>query len=190
MNRKKIELVLVAFALIALLGDFAFMVPFGSMLVVLSLGCLATFYFTGGLSIFSARPNKGDEATTSDIGFKIENVAGLVFSVVMIGFLFNIQTWPMASQYLNFGLAGIGLLLVLIGLKYLRTKTYDAYLLKQALLYGCLLVILTVLPPFTLINIKYRSHPAYREALKKSRENPTDTALRTKVMQEAEKLNN
>lgn len=190
MTRKKIELILVAFAVIALLADFVLLVPFGGLLVVIALGCLSLFYFTSGLNVFSSRPSKGEEATSSDIGFKVENVAGLVFSVVMIGLLFNIQNWPMEAQYLNFGLAGIGLLLVLIGLKYLRTKTYDAYLLKQGLIYGCLLVILMVLPPFTLINIKYRSYPAYREALKRSIQNPTDTGLRAKVMHEAKKLNN
>jgi hypothetical protein len=189
MNRKKAELILVIFIVIALLVNFAFVVPMGSLLVVLTLGCLTTFYFISGLSLFSARPSKDENITTSDIGFKIENIAGLVFSVLTIGFLFKIQSWPQGSFYLNIGLAGLGLLLVLIGLKYARTKIYDAYLLKQITILGLLAIALIALPQTALIDIKYRSQPAYRDALKKSVENPGDTALRNKVLQEQEKMN-
>jgi hypothetical protein len=189
MNRKKIELILAAFIVMALLADFLFVVAMGSLLIVLTLGCLTTFYFITGFNSFSPRPSKDENITKNDIGFKIENVAGLVFSVLTIGFLFKIQSWPQGSFYLNIGLAGLGLLLVLSGFKYVRTKTYDAYLLKQITILGLLAIVLMATPHFTLIDIKYRSQPAYRDALKKSVENPGDTALRNKVLQEQEKMN-
>jgi len=189
MTRKKIELVLVALTVFALLASFVFVLPFGGMLIVLGFGCLATFYLISGLNTFNSRPDRSEAATTSDIGFKTENIAGIVFAVVVIALLFNIKSWPMAGQYLNIGLGGIALLLVLIGLKYSKTKVYDTYLLRRSVIYACLLIILMILPPFTLIDFKYRGQPAYRDALKRSIQNPMDTGLRMKVIREQEKVN-
>lgn len=49
-------------------------------------------------------------------------------------------------------------------------------------------VILYVMPPYTLLNMKYKDYPAYREALIKSIEHPEDEAIRQKYVDEAEKM--
>jgi hypothetical protein len=76
-----------------------------------------------------------------------------------------------------------------MGFIYFKTQTYNPMLLKRVLIYGGLLVVLSMLPQFTLLNLKYRAHPEYADALKKSIANPGDTTLRAKVDAERVKMN-
>jgi hypothetical protein len=185
MTLKKIELILIALVALGLFLNYVVLLPQTAMLLVTSLGTLSIIYFLNGFAVV----NEGDGSPQKGMVLKLENIANFAFSVFVIGFLFSIQSWPNSSYFLKIGGASILLVLLMLGVNYSKTQTYNAYILKRALIYGLLEVVLLSLPPYTLIDIKYRNHPAYAEALKKTMENPGDSALRAKFEAERAKLN-
>jgi len=187
MTIKKLESYLLIFMVIVLIANFTIMLPFGAMLVTVGLMTLAMIYFLSGMVAYETGKDPGDN-NSGKKAFGFDNFVNMVFAVFMIGILFTIQYWPNASFFMNVALIALALSLAVIIFKHANGKPYNAALAKRVAVYLCLGVILAVMPRFTLLDIKYRSQPAYRDALKNSIEHPGDTSLSNKVNRERAKL--
>lgn len=188
MTIKKIESYLLIFMAIVLIANFTIMLPFGAMLVTTGLMTLAMIYFISGMAAYDAGKTTADNPSAKP-AFGFDNFVNMVFAVFMIGTLFTIQYWPNASFFMNVALTTLALSLAVIIFKHSNGKPYNAALAKRVVVYLCLGIILAVMPRFTLLDIKYRSQPAYRDALKNSIEHPRDSAAREKLNLETKKLN-
>jgi len=188
MTIKKLESYSLIFVTIALIINFITVLPFGNTLVAFGLTTPATIYLICSMVAYDANGNPMNNPPDKKT-FRFENFVNITFSVFMIGTLFTIQYWPNASFFMDVAMAGLVISLAVIIFKRSNGKPYSAALAKRMAVYLCLAVVLAVLPRFTLLDIKYRSQPAYLNALKNSIQHPGDTALQHKVNQEREKIN-
>jgi len=191
-NSKKIELIAAAVAIAAFLAGELFLFPYSNILFVLSVATISMFYFAAGATIFGQLNKPADIAANTPASPPKAGIVtvfiGGVFAVVLIGILFKLQNWPFASQYLEFGMAGLLIAAVIITFNYTKTSYYNVAIAKRIVVYGIICIALLLLPKFALTDFKYRAHPAYLEALKNSVTHPGDTVLQNKLTIEREKL--
>jgi hypothetical protein len=188
MTIKKLESYFLIFMAVVLIANFITMLPFGAILVTVGLMTLAMIYFLSGMVATETGKDPGDN-NPGKKAFGFDNFVNMVFAIFMIGALFTIQYWPNASFFINLSLVGLAIVVAVIAFKYSNGKSYNASLAKRAVAYLCFAIALAVLPRFTLLDIKYRSQPAYRDALKNSIEHPRDSAAREKLNLETKRLN-
>ncbi len=179
---KKTEITILTISIIAIALNF-FLVPGGSVLTVFSLSFLATIYFYFGFALFNTirlrnifkKESYKDIASQRIIG---AIGAGVALSITTLGVLFKLLSWPGATVNLIAGLLGIIIVLIIGTIKYFNNKS-DFYLtiFKRAGLFGGLGLVLLLTPKSTFIDIKYRNHVNYANALKNSIADPTNEEL-------------
>lgn len=116
---------------------------------------------------------------------------GFALSATTAGLMFKFQSWPGADFNLGAGLVGL-LIVTIIGLiKYSRNKSnYYTRIFKRAAIFGGLGLILMLTPKTSWIELKYRNHPEYIDALKKAMADPDNKELWDNVETERQKMNN
>ena len=179
---KKTEITILTISIIAIALNF-FLIPGGSVLTVFSLSFLATiyFYFSFALfnniklrSIFKKESYKGITSLriTGAIG------AGIALSVTSLGVLFKLLSWPGATVNLEIGLLGLIIVGIIGTIKYVINKSnFYLPIFKRTILFGVLGIVLISTPRSTFIDIKYRNHINYANALKNSIAEPTNEEL-------------
>lgn len=192
---KKTEIIIGTLSIIAL-GLNLLLIPGGGVLTVLTLSTLSTIYFYFSFALFN------------DIRFRkifkkdsYENISrwriigaigtGFALSATTAGLMFKFQSWPGADFNLGAGLVGL-LIVTIIGLiKYSRNKSnYYTRIFKRAAIFGGLGLILMLTPKTSWIELKYRNHPEYIDALKKAMADPDNKELWDNVETERQKMNN
>lgn len=179
---KKTEITILTISIIAIGLNF-FLVPGGSVLTVFSLGFLATIYFYFGFALFNSirlrnifKKESYKDITSQRIIGAIG--AGVSLGITAIGILFKLLSWPGASVNLGAGLLGLIIVLIIGTIKYFNTKsTFYLPIFKRAGLFGALGLVLLLTPKSTFIDIKYRNHINYANALKNSIADPTNEEL-------------
>lgn len=117
-------------------------------------------------------------------------LTGLALSMTIIGLLFKFQSWPGATMNLAIGLLGLVIALIVGTIKYSKTKSdYYTKIFKRIAVYGGLGVILLLLPKETWLELKYRNHPNYVNAIKNAKADPDNQELWDKVDEERQKMN-
>lgn len=188
------ELILIGIFIIAFILNLLG-VNGATILLILSGGTLAMIYFYISVIIFNKIPLKSafKKAAYKDIPTSriLGSIGGgIALSVLIIGLLFTIMNWPGGRMQLATGIVLSTILLLVSLVKFFTKKVpfYKLVIIRSALwvVFG---TVLFLLPPYTLINIKYSDNPAYRDALINSMENPNDSLIHQKWVEESKKLN-
>ena len=179
---KKTEIGVVIIALISVVLGFL-NVPYTHVVKVLSIGVLAMLYYPFGFlllngisigSVFKKESYKGKSALRI-IGSAI---AGVIYSIGVIGFLFKIQFYPGASVILYAGSIGLLLVLITSTLKFMKGKDlFYLRMIKRTLVIGFVVLVVGVVPYETLVGWRYPNASEYSEALINSLENPGNMEL-------------
>ena len=190
---KKTEITILTISIIAIALNF-FLVPGGSVLTVFSLGFLATIYFYFGFALFNdiRLRNIFKKASYKDIASpRIVGAigAGVALAITAIGILFKLLSWPGASLNLGAGLLGLIIVFIIWTIKYFNNKSnFYLPIFKRAGLFGVLGLVLLLTPKSTFIDIKYRNHVNYANALKNSIADPTNEELHRILDEERTKM--
>lgn len=191
---KKTEIIIGAIAILALVLNLL-MVPLTGVLTVVSLSLLSVFYMYFSFAFFNGirlrhifKKSAYEGITTMRILGSI--LMGFALSVTTMGILFKFQDWPLSHINLIIGLLGLTIALIVGAIKYSRTKSeYYTTLFKRIAVVGGLAVVLLLIPKETFLELRYRSHPEYIDAVKNSIADPENEGLWDKVDEEHRKMN-
>lgn len=194
---KKIEKILLALSLLALVTN-AYLLPFSSEFLIISLSTLALFYFYCSTALFADLDIELKDLKNKEIYASLSPKrklgsfgAGASISISIIGLLFYLQFWPGTSLNILTGLVGLLLVLIIGSLRFLKSR--DEFYMRVFYRVGVFFVfglVLMLIPRTTWLDIKYKNHPAYVDALMKSSNKPNNIELQEKVKEEAEKIYN
>ena len=190
---KKIEVTLGVIAMVAMVLNL-FNFAGGGVLTVLSLSTVSLLYTYLSFALFNdIRLRKiFNKGSYEGIGSKriVGGIfTGLALSITTIGLLFKFQSWPGASFNLGLGLIGLLIVLIVGLIKYQRIKSeYYTKIFWRIVFYGGLGLILMIIPKEAWIEIKYRNHPEYIEAVKNAWTDPNNQELWGIVDKEWEKM--
>jgi hypothetical protein len=188
---KRTEIILASIFLLSLIMGL-FWIPLGSELLILSVCGLAMLYQFLSFALLTGirLRNVGKKqsfAAVSGRRIAISIVAGISFSIALIGLLFKFMRWPNAHQML---LMGVVPLVVIGGISIIKLiSTNDAYYKKMLIRIGIIagLTIAFMIAPYFWFDLKYRDYPDYRAAVKAANANPNDAALQQKEDEEYDK---
>jgi len=192
---RRTELIFATLSIIAL-GLDLLLIPGGGVLTVLTLSTLSMIYFYLGFALFNDIRlrkifKKDSYKEISSLRILGAVGAGLALSMTTIGLMFKFQSWPGADFNLGAGLLGL-LIVTIIGLtKYSKNKSdYYPRIFKRAAIFGGLGLLLFLTPKTSWVELKYRNHPEYVDALKKAMANPNNKELWDNVEIDRQKMNN
>ena len=191
---KKAEIIIGILSLIGLALNIL-LVPGGNIVIILTMGMLSLLYGYFSFALFNGIKFRAIFKKESYKGISTWRIvgavgAGLALSMSVIGMLFKFQSWPGAVVELEFGLFWLFIVTIIGTIKYLTTQSeYYTGILKRVALYGGIALLLALMPKTAWVEIKYRNHPAYLQALKESINNPGNKELWEKVQIERNKMN-
>ena len=165
-------------------------------MTVLTLSILSIIYVFLGFALFNdirLRNIFKKESYTSVSGLRILGAvgAGWALSATINGLMFKFQSWPGADSNLGVGLVGLLIVTIIGTIKYSKNKSeYYTRIFMRIAIFGGLGLILMLTPKTSWIELKYRNHPAYVDALKKAMADPDNIKLWDKVEAERQKMNN
>ena len=168
-------------------------IPGGNILTILSFTFLSMFYFYLGYVVLNNIPlramfKKQSYAGISGLRIAGSVVAGFILSLALIGIEFKLMMWPGGSVMLFSCITGFVLLGLISLIKYL--KDYNVFyrnLLIRVVVIGAF-ILLFVVNPKVVMDIKYRNNPELLEAIKASDADPDNEKLQQKVNEEFEKM--
>lgn len=192
---RKYEIIIGSLSILAL-GLNLLLIPSGGILTVLTLSILSIIYVFLGFALFNdirLRNIFKKESYTSVSGLRILGAvgAGWALSATINGLMFKFQSWPGADSNLGVGLVGLLIVTIIGTIKYSKNKSeYYTRIFMRIAIFGGLGLILMLTPKTSWIELKYRNHPAYVDALKKAMADPDNIKLWDKVEAERQKMNN
>jgi hypothetical protein len=188
---KRTEIILASIAFISLILAF-FWIPFAAMLLVLSFSGLSILYqwFSFALLNGIRLRNVGKKQSFSGISGRriaISIVAGISFSIAVIGLMFKFMRWPNAHQMLLMGVIPLVVIGSISIIKFITTK--DVYYKKMLIRIGIIggLSVAFMIAPYFWFDLKYRDFPEYRAAVKAANADPKNEALQHKEQEEHDK---
>lgn len=187
------ELIIAGIAFIGLLMNLLIIPGAGAILVVF-LSTLSMFYF--GLSVMLFNPEIISKHTADQVQSKTKPLriigsvgTGIGLSIALVGILFKMMHWPGSHAMLLVGGIIIGIIAVIATIRFVTTRSvFSRNILVRAAAIGLITLILYMLPPYALLEFKYREYPDYIELVKKSNENPENEELSKKVAEERERM--
>jgi hypothetical protein len=194
---KKGEIIIATLYIIALVLNLL-LIPGGVVLTVLTLSTLSTLsvlYMYLSFALFNGIRLRKIFKKDSYKGISAMRIVGavgtgLALSMTTIGLLFKIQSWPGASFILGTGLVGLLIVTIIGTIKYLKNKSeFYTRIFKRIAVFGALGLILMLIPKTTWVEIKYRNHSAYVDALEKALADPDNKELWNRVEEERQNMN-
>ena len=167
----KTEKVLTSIFILALLAYF-FNIPGHSLLLIVSLGILSFLYFPLAFYFYSDKTFKQRNVVLSVLG-------GMVLSIIPMGILFKLLTWP--GYHVQLGTALVLTPILLVNVLFLSrkanedTKTYYKNYMTRIIFWFTMCVAFHFISTVTLIKIKYRDDPELVRLKLQSFENPDNT---------------
>lgn len=190
---KRIELGLIIIALIAVIFKL-FHLPFGGVLLVVSLSTLSIIYCWAGVLVLNdiglrklaaGNPFKG--APAARIVWAI--ILGVVLSVAPIGLLFKIQLWPSSEFLLLTSFIGLSILSMIAVYGGMAKKDwFTRSSMIRMLVWWVLSVSAYTISDNTWIDIVHRNYPDYAKALKEYHAHPEDPEAKENFERERDKL--
>ena len=151
------------------------------MYIFFSIASLLYCYL--GFAIFNGIPIRNIFKKDAYKGTNPKRIVGAIctgyaLSMVILGIFFKVMSFPGAGIMLTVGLACLLVVTAVAMVRYVKTHSqfYIGIFVRIAII-GGLGLLLFLLPPHTLINIKYRNYPEYLEALKNSLDDPRNIEL-------------
>lgn len=190
---KKTEITILIISIIAIALNF-FLVPGGTVLAVFSISFLTTIYFYFGFALFNSIRLRNIFKKESYKGITSQRLigsigAGLALALTALGILFKLLSWPGSTVNLGAGLLGLLIVLIIGSIKYFNNKSkFYLPIFKRIVFFGSLGLVLVLTPKSTFINIKYRNHINYANALKNSIANPKNEELHKILDEERTKM--
>jgi hypothetical protein len=194
---KKTEIIFAVMALIGLL--FAcFRLPFGGMLTVFGFFGLACFYMYFSFAFFNNIPLKkifktesytADTSEKRDYRILISVFLGVSLSLLLTGLLFYFMFWPSAFLMMSVGIVSLIPMLIISIIRFSQTKSkfYIRIFIRVAII-GIMALFFRLMPNTTWLEIKYRNHPGYIEAMKNLWEDPNNIELGIELQKEEDKM--
>jgi hypothetical protein len=171
-----------------------FLIPGGGIATVLTLFILTSIYFYLGFALFNGirfRQIFKKESFKGISNLKMVGAVGTGFSLsmIIIGILFFIQSWPDPKASIIMGLTLILIIMTISLFKYWKTRSkyYKNILIRIVIIASIGLVVLFI-PRTKYIEFKFRDHPAYLEAYKKAIADPQNEILWENVDKERQKI--
>lgn len=190
---KKIEKITVIVATIGLVLSF-FRLPGSSIMITLSFSLLAMLYMYLSFAFFNEIPLKSIFKKQSYKGINKRRLIGAVLvgfalSITVVGLLFAFMAWPGVSTTLLPGLVGLLIAVVVVLIKYQKTRAnFYTKIIKRMVILGGLGLLFVVFPVNFWMELKYRNYPEYLEAFYKYRADPYNQELQDKLEVEREKI--
>lgn len=185
------EFILAGIAFIGLLMNLL-LFPGGGAILTVFLSMLSMFYLSLSFLIFNPEiisKQPADQVRSKAKPLRIIGSVGtgIGLSIALVGILFKMMHWPGAAAMLLVGGVVTGIVAVIVIIRIMTTKSvfYKNVLIRTSLI-GLITLILYMLPPYALLEFKYREYPNYIKAVKRSNENPQNEELSKKVAEERE----
>lgn len=192
---KKAEIIIAILSIIALALNLL-LIPGSGVLTVLTLSILSVFYMYLSFALFNDIRFRNILKKGSYKGKSTKRIVGavgtgLALSLTTTGLLFKFQSWPGASFNLGTGLVGLLTVAIISTIKYFKNKSeFYTRIFKRIAIFGGLGLILMIIPKTTWIEIKYRNHTEYIDAVKKAMADPDNKELWDNVEIQRQKMDN
>jgi len=191
---RKMELYI--FPIIAIIGILIYFFdwPYGNELIILSLFGLSCLYFYFGFALFntiSFRRIFKKESYSNISALRIIGAiaAGFSISIVLLGVLFKIFRWPFGNQLLIIGVNFLNVVFIIGFVKIIKEQQpFYKRLMTRVVLYAVLGYLFLFLPTYTFLELKYKNHPDYIEAVKKIHKDPENRELQKEAREAYDKM--
>lgn len=190
---KKAEITLIITAIIGVILSFI-PVPGGNILTILSITFLACMYFYFGFALFNGIRfrdifKKASYQGISALRIVVAIAVGMCISTALTGIEFRLMMWEGTAVMLLVGSFSVCLMTIVAVIKYATGKSpFYLNILKRSVPYTLLAITFYMLPGYAILELKYRNHPEYVEAVKAVDADPSNEELQEKVMQERARL--
>ena len=183
---KRLEIILGVIGALGILLMF-FDLPGGSILMVLSLTILALLYVVFGFSIFNNIKLKNIFKKEAYVEVNPKYIiggigVGYTLAILLIGLIIKIWQWSVPADHLLSAGLIIALMISTVPTIFFR-KNQTEYFNKigwRIKIIGIICLIFYFIPRATLIDVSYRHHKEYAQAIKALLENPDDVRLQNK----------
>jgi glucan phosphoethanolaminetransferase (alkaline phosphatase superfamily) len=171
-----------------------FLIPFTGVILILSLGALSVIYMFGSIPLFNniTLRNVFNQEFFKDIstGKIIGSLClGMTLSIIAIGILFKLMIWPGGMNNLVVGLVCLGIIIVIAFIRYSSGKSiYYIDVFKRSAFIVIIAVPFLFISENLIMEFKYRNHPAYLQAWKKYKADPSNPKLREQLNLERMKM--
>jgi len=179
---KRIEYILIGIFLSGFIMNLFFLTG-GGILLVLSASILAVLYYPGGLFLFNNLSFKGVFKKETYSGLSVLRVigsvvAGIALSMICIGILFRLQSWPASGINLLAGLSVLLIVGIIAAYKFMaKEATVYKGILTRAIVYGILGLGLFLTSSEDIERFRYRNHPDYLDLYEKHLQDPDNREL-------------
>lgn len=180
-------MIIAAIAVLTLLMNVIFLTPGTGLVIVLSFALLSMLYTYLGFALLNGIPFKAIFKKSSYAGIGALRiigsiVTGIAIGTIVIGMLFKIQSWKGGDMQLGAGLITLSVVVVISLIKFSQNRSvFYLGIFKRSAIYGLLGIFFFMLSELGWIELKFRDHPAYIEALKAAYADPENEALWDKV---------
>lgn len=169
---RTVERILFALILVSLLLKLLH-IPLASFLLILASSTLAICYWISFL--WFGTPTRKDQQTVLSV------LAGLSFSIALIGLLFKLQYWPIGVTNIYLIIGAVSSIAVLVALFAKRSDSpelaaYHRSMIRRTLVIGVPTVLFYFTPSKDMARFQYRDDPVYAEMFILHMEHPQDTA--------------
>jgi hypothetical protein len=190
---KKAEITLLVLTLIGIVCNLL-LVPGGVVFTLISLFLYSSIYFYFGFAFFNGISLRKLFKPQSYQGISALRIVGAIatgfsLSMVLIGILFKLLSWPGAFINMAFGLACTLVVIIISLIKYYNQKSvyYQRILIRCFALFFVGLFLIS-LPKYAIVSFKYRNHQNYLNAFIAFNNNPDNEELHQKLDEERMKM--
>ena len=188
---KKAEIVIVVLCITAVILNFM-LVPGGVLFTVLTFMLLSILYFNLGFALFNGIRLRNIFKKESYVGIKASRMigcigTGMALSLLIVGLLFKLLSWPGSFVNLMAGLFFVAVVLIISIIKLVTSKSsfYKWIIIRCVVLFTIGFICIN-LRPYAIMDFKYRNHPAFLAAFKAREADPGNPELEEKL--EAERM--
>jgi hypothetical protein len=190
---RKTEIILLILTIIAIAMNMMLM-PFAGILTVLTMSTLALIYFYMGIALFNDirfkyALKKESYKFTSTMKIWGGITTGIALSMTTIGIMFKLQSWPGALFNLWPGLIGLFFISIIGGIKFLKDRSwYYKRIFVRIAIFGGIGLAIGLVPETTWLELRFKEHPEYVEAMKRAMESPENNELWETVEAQRQKM--
>lgn len=187
-----IELAYLALAIIGFIFRL-YELPFGSLLMVVGISCLAIFYFFLTMPLLHGVPFKSlfqikRYASSSKKRIVGSILVGVSIAFTLVSVLFYLQFWPVLQVLSLLGLIGLSIAALVPAARYKKRDDFYRRLFMRLLPIAFVGAVTFFVPRYIWFAHVYQDHPEYVKAVRELEMKPDDKQLQKRVEKEREKM--